>query len=321
MTASPKSLTIGVPCFNEALTVGKVVDGFRAVFPLARILVIDNASSDETAKVAREHGAEVISEPRRGKGYAVQRLFCECNSDHLIMVDGDDTYPAEEAPKLIAALESQGGDTVVGRRVSSEQAAFKAAHTWANQALAQLIEAIFRTPCGDLFSGYRLFTRAFYRNVPMLATGFEVETELSIQTIDKGFVQRDADINFRSRPEGSFSKLSTFRDGFRVLRVIVTVVKDFKPLLFFSVIAALFFVASIAVGIFPILDYIRFRYVYRVPLAILATGITVLAALSLVCGFVLDTIVRYEREQFFLRMRDFAATSAAGEKEHVHPTR
>src|SRR5438105_5666115 len=207
---SAKSLTIGIPCYNESQTLAKVVRDFRDVFPNARILVIDNASSDNTASLARGAGAEVVFEPRRGKGNAVQRLFRETDTDHLIMVDGDDTYPAEEALKLVAAIEAQGGDTVVGRRVSDETSAFKTTHTWANIALARLIEAIFRAPVGDLFSGYRLFTRAFYRNVPILSTGFEVETELAVQTIEKGFVQRDVDIRFRSRPEGSFSKLSTF---------------------------------------------------------------------------------------------------------------
>jgi glycosyltransferase involved in cell wall biosynthesis len=300
-----KTLTIGIPCYNETLTIGKVITDFRAVFPEARLLVIDNASTDNTAEVARAHGAEVVSEPRKGKGYAVQQLFCLTESDYLIMVDGDDTYPAEEALKLIAAIERQGGDTAVGRRTSDEQAAFKMAHTWANMALCRVIELMFNASCGDLFSGYRLFTRAFYRNVPMLAKGFEVETELAIQTIDKGFVQRDVNISFRSRPEGSFSKLNTFTDGFRVMRVLVTVVKDFKPMLFFSQIALFFFLCSIVAGAFPIMDYIRIRYVLHVPLAILATGLDVLAALAMVCGFVLDTIVRYEREQFFLRMRDF----------------
>ncbi|MGA3170930.1 MAG: glycosyltransferase family 2 protein [Chthoniobacteraceae bacterium] len=300
-----KTLTIGIPCYNESITIGKVIADFRAVFPEARILVIDNASTDNTSEIARAHGAEVVSEPRKGKGYAVQRLFCLTESDYLIMVDGDDTYPAEEASKLIAAIEREGGDTAVGRRTSDEQAAFKAAHTWANMALCRLIELLFNARCGDLFSGYRLFTRAFYRNVPMLSKGFEVETELAIQTIDKGFVQRDVDIAFRSRPEGSFSKLNTVTDGFRVMRVLVTVVKDFKPMLFFSQIALFFFLCSIVAGAFPIMDYIRIRYVLHVPLAVLATGLDVLAALALVCGFVLDTIVRYEREQFFLRMRDF----------------
>jgi glycosyltransferase involved in cell wall biosynthesis len=300
-----KSLTIGIPCYNESITVGKVITDFRAVFPEARILVIDNASTDNTPEIARAHGAEVVSEPRKGKGYAVQRLFSLTESDYLIMVDGDDTYPAEEAIKLIDTVEREGGDTVVGRRTSREQAAFKTAHTWANLALCRLIETLFSARCGDLFSGYRLFTRAFYRNVPMLAKGFEVETELAIQTIDKGFVQRDVNIFFRSRPEGSFSKLNTFSDGFRVIRVIITVVKDFKPMLFFTQIALVFFIGSILVGAFPISDYLRFRYVYHVPLAILATGLDMLAALALVCGFILDTIVRYDREQFFLRMRDF----------------
>jgi glycosyltransferase involved in cell wall biosynthesis len=300
-----KSLTIGIPCYNESITVGKVITDFRAVFPDARILVIDNASTDNTSAIARAHGAEVVSEPRKGKGYAVQHLFSITESDYLIMVDGDDTYPAEEALKLLATIELEGGDTVVGRRTSDEQAAFKTTHTWANRALAWLIETIFSARCGDLFSGYRLFTRAFYRNIPMLATGFEVETELAIQTIDKGFVQRDVDISFRSRPEGSFSKLNTFTDGFRVVGVIVAVVKDFKPMLFFSQIALVLFALSVLAGAFPIADYVRMRYVIHVPLAILATGLDVLAALALVCGFVLDTIVRYDREQFFLRMRDF----------------
>jgi len=300
-----KSLTIGIPCYNESITIGKVIADFRAVFPAARILVVDNASTDNTSQIARAQGAEVVSEPRKGKGYAVQRLFGLTESDYLIMVDGDDTYPAEEALKLIDAVEREGGDTVVGRRTSDQQAAFKTAHTWANRALARLIETIFSARCGDLFSGYRLFTRAFYRNIPMLAKGFEVETELAIQTIDKGFVQRDVDISFRSRPEGSFSKLNTFRDGIRVVRVIIAVVKDFKPMLFFSEIALVFFIGSLFAGAFPILDYIRTRYVVHVPLAILATGLDVLTALSLVCGFILDTIVRYDREQFFLRMRDF----------------
>jgi len=299
------TLTIGIPCLNESLTVGKVVDDFRRVFPAARILVIDNRSTDDTAKIAREHGAEVVYEPRPGKGYAVQRLFRMADSDYVLMVDGDDTYPAEEGVKLVAAIESLGGDTVVGRRVSEEQGAFKTTHTWANNALARLIESIFRTPVGDLFSGYRLFSRAFYRNVPLLATGFEIETEIAIQTIDKGFVQHEVPIAFRSRPEGSFSKLSTFKDGFRVVKTIVKVCKDFKPLRFFAAVAAFFLLGSLLSGIFPILDFIRYQYVYRVPLAILATGLAMLAALSLACGLILDTIVRYEREQFLLRMRNF----------------
>jgi glycosyltransferase involved in cell wall biosynthesis len=299
------TLTIGIPCLNEALTIGKVVDDFRRVFPSARILVIDNRSTDDTAKIAREHGAEVIYESRRGKGHAVQTLFRAADSDYLLMVDGDDTYPAEEGRKLLDAIVTMRCDTVVGRRVSDDQNAFKTTHTWANNALAKIIETIFRTPVGDLFSGYRLFSRHFYRNVPLLATGFEIETEIAIQTIDKGFVQYEVPVAFRARPEGSFSKLSTIKDGMRVFVTIVKVCKDFKPFMFFASMAGIFFVGCLLAGVFPILDFVHYHYVYRVPLAILATGLGLLAALSLTCALILDTLVRYEREQFLLRIRNF----------------
>lgn len=299
------ALTVGIPCLNEALTIGKVVDDFRRVFPEARIVVIDNASIDETAAIARDHGAEVISEPRRGKGYAVQTLFRKANTEYLLMVDGDDTYPAEEALKLLAMIEQMGSDTVVGRRVSDDQNAFKAIHTRANDTLAAVIEFLFRAPVGDLFSGYRLFRRTFYRNIPLLATGFEIETEIAIQTIDKGFLQHEVPVAFRARPSGSFSKLNTVRDGLRVFLTLIKVCKDFRPLMFFSVLAGGLFAACLVAGCFPVGDYLRFHYVYRVPLAILATGLGVLSALSLACGLILDTFVRYEREQFLLRLRDF----------------
>lgn len=300
-----KTLTIGIPCYNESITISNVVRDFRAAYPEARILVIDNASTDDTASIARKEGAEVISEPRKGKGNAVQRLFLECTSEYLIMVDGDDTYPAEEAAKLLKKIEEEGGDTIVGTRVSSEAAAFKTTHTWANEFLAWIIGTIFRSPVGDLFSGYRLFTKAFYRNVPVLSTGFEVETELAIQTIDKGFIQKDVGINFRSRPEGSFSKLNTVQDGLRVLRVIVTVVKDFKPMMFFSCIGLFFLALTLVAGAFPLADFIRYRYIYHVPFAVLAVGLGLLTSLSFMCGLLLDTIVRYEREQFLLRIRNY----------------
>jgi glycosyltransferase involved in cell wall biosynthesis len=301
----PKTLTIGVPCYNEALTIGKVVRDFRKVFPEARVLVIDNASTDDTAQIAREAGADVVNAPRKGKGNAVQTLFREADTDWLIMVDGDDTYPAEEAPKLIATLEERGGDTVVGCRVSDDPAAFKTLHTWANDLLAATIEKVFRSPCDDLFSGYRLFTKRFYRNIPLLSSGFEVETEIALQTIDKGFVQRGVDVCFRSRPEGSFSKLNTVQDGLRVLRVIMWVFKDFRPLLFFATISFCLALLSLLAGAFPIIDYLRDQWVYRVPLAVLAAGLAVISALSLTCGVVLDTIVRYNRQQFFIRMRNY----------------
>ena len=296
-------LTIGIPCYNEALTIGKVVADFRTAFPGARLLVIDNASTDATAQVARQHGADVVTEMRKGKGNAVQRLFHETDSEYLLMVDGDDTYPASEAHKLVAVLKETGCDTVVGCRVSPDGTAFKSTHQWANQLLGRFIEQVFAFSCGDLFSGYRLFTRRFYRNVPLIATGFEVEAELVMQTIDKRFMQRNVDVHYRSRPADSFSKLQTLPDGTRVLWTLLTIIKDCKPLQFFSLLAGVLLLLCLLVGWFPIRDYIVYRYVYHVPLAILAVGLALLSALSFCCGMLLDTVVRHRKEEFFLRMR------------------
>ena len=298
-------LTIGIPCYNEALTIGKVVADFRTVFPGARLLVIDNASTDATAQVARQHGADVVTEMLKGKGNAVQRLFHETDSEYLLMVDGDDTYPASEAHKLVALLEATGCDTVVGCRVSPDGTAFKSTHQWANQLLGRFIEWVFAFSCGDLFSGYRLFTRRFYRNVPLIATGFEVEAELVMQTIDKRFVQRNVDVAYRSRPADSFSKLQTLPDGTRVIWTLLTIIKDCKPLPFFSLLAGVFLLLCLLVGWFPIRDYAVYRYVYHVPLAILAVGLALLSALSFCCGMLLDTVVRHRKEEFFLRMRHY----------------
>ena len=297
-------LTIGIPCFNEAATIGKVVEDFGAAFPEARLLVIDNASTDATAQVAREHGAEVIAEPLRGKGNAVQRLFREAGSDLLLMVDGDDTYPAEEAHKLLAKLREAGGDTVVGCRVSPDGAAFKNTHQRANRLLTALIRMVFGVTSDDLFSGYRLFTRRFYRNVPLIATGFEVEAELAMQTIDKRFVERNVNVTYRSRPANSLSKLQTVPDGTRVIWTLLMIIKDCKPLPFFSFVAAVFLMGCLLAGAFPIHDYLAYRYVYRIPLAILAVGLGLASGMSFCCGLLLETVVRHRKEEFFLRMRN-----------------
>ncbi len=296
-------LTIGIPCYNEAGTIGKVVADFTHVFPGARSLIIENASTDGTELRARQAWAEVVVEPRKGKGYAVQRLFQETTSSYLLMVDGDDTYPAEEGRKLVAAMREQPTDTVVGCRVSPRGVAFKSAHQWANALLSRLIHLLFGFSCGDLFSGYRLFTRRFYRNVPLISSGFEVEVELVMQTLDKQFIQRNVDVDYRLRPPASHSKLKTLPDGTRVIWTLLMIVKDCKPLPFFSLLSLGFLLLCLLAGYFPIHDYIAFRYVFRVPLAILAMGFGVLASLSLCCGLLLDTIVRLRKEEFLWRMR------------------
>ena len=306
-------LTIGIPCFNEAATIGKVVEDFGAAFPEARLLVIDNASTDATAQVAREHGAEVIAEPLRGKGNAVQRLFREAVSEYLLMVDGDDTYPAEEAHKLLAKLREAGGDTVVGCRVSPDGTAFNRTHQRANRLLTGLIRLVFGVTSGDLFSGYRLFTRRFYRNVPLIASGFEVEAELAMQTIDKRFVERNVDVAYRARPADSVSKLQTLPDGTRVVWTLLLIIKDCKPLPFFSFLGVVLLGGCLLAGAFPIHDYLAYRYVFHIPLAILAVGLGLMSGMSFCCGLLLETVVRHRKEEFFLRMRNLeAAREAAG---------
>jgi len=269
--------------------------------PAARILVIDNGSDDDTAARARDAGAEVVCESRRGKGWAVQRMFRECRSEWLLMVDGDDTYPAVGADALIAA--AGGADVVVGDRRSEDPHAFKGTHTLANRFLAWVVRRLFGSACGDLFSGMRLFHRRFFEHVPLLATGFEVETELSLQAIDKRYLVRNVPVPYRPRPAGSLSKLRTFHDGWRVLRILLMIVKDLRPLMFFSFVSAILASGSLVAGIAPIIDFVRYQYVYRVPLAILATGLALLASLALACGLVLDTLVRQRREDFLIRLR------------------
>ncbi len=297
-------LTVGIPCYNEAATIGKVISDFRRVFPDAKILVIDNNSTDATGDIAKHYGADVLVEGRQGKGYAVQSLFREANSEWLLMVDGDDTYPAEEAEKMFCMARSERCDTVVGWRTCDSGGAFIPTHTWANRLLSFGIEKIMGAPCGDLFSGLRLFHRRFYKNIPLLATGFEVETELALQTIDKGFSQKNIRIMYRSRPEGSVSKLHTFSDGSRVLVLMARIIKDFKPLAFFGFLGLMLMAFSLLAGAFPVWEYFHYRYVFRVPLAILATGFAMLSSICLACGILLDTTVRHRKEEFLLRMRN-----------------
>ena len=299
-----KLLTIGIPCHNEAATIGKVVADFRALYPAARVLIIDNASTDDTTAIARAAGAEVIHEPRKGKGNAVQRLFQAASSEYLLMVDGDDTYPAEDAALLLSLMDARGGDTVVGCRTCPDGTAFVATHQQANRLLSWFIEQVFGFRCGDLFSGYRLFHRRFYRNVPLIATGFEVEAELVLQTIDKRFVQHNVDVAYRDRPEGSHSKLQTVPDGTRVLVTLLMIIKDCKPLAFFSLLGGVLLLFCLLAGSVPVADYLRFRYVFHLGLAVLAAGLGLLASLSVSCGLLLDTIVRHRKEEFFLRRRD-----------------
>lgn len=293
-----------VPCYNEALTVAKVVADFARALPGAEILVYDNNSTDKTAILARDAGAIVRPAPRQGKGNVVRQMFDEVDAQIYVMVDGDDTYPAADAPALIAEMKRSSADMVVGVRLASFAiGSFRRFHQLGNHLVARLISRLFSATVTDVLSGYRVFSRAFVKIVPLTSQGFEIETEMTLQALAKRFVISEVPIAYGRRPAGSQSKLNTFSDGFLVLKSIVMIFKDYKPLLFFSTLSGLLLLITLAAGVAPVLDYLRVRYVYHVPLAILASGTGILSALSLTIGLILHTITRYHNENFELLRR------------------
>jgi glycosyltransferase involved in cell wall biosynthesis len=297
-------VAVMVPCYNEELTVAKVVTDFAHALPGAEILVYDNNSTDKTAILARDAGAVVRRAPRQGKGNVVRQMFDEVDARIYVLVDGDDTYPAAAAVALVTALTKAGADMVVGVRMASFSAgSFRRFHQLGNHLVAGLISRLFAAKVTDVLSGYRVFSRAFVKTVPLVSQGFEIETEMTLQALAKRFVIHEVPITYGCRPEGSQSKLNTYSDGFLVLKSIVMIFKDYKPLLFFSSLSAILFLVTLAAGLAPILDYVRARYVFHVPLAILATGTGILSALSLTIGLILHTITRYHNENFELLRR------------------
>jgi glycosyltransferase involved in cell wall biosynthesis len=301
-------LAILIPCLDEEQGITGVVTDFRREFPHARILVIDNGSSDATAERARSAGAEVHLEPRRGKGRAIATAFSLLEEDVAIMVDGDGSYPAEGARLLLEAHRADPADMITGVRTpEAPTSAFRPFHQAGSAAFAWVFRLVFHYEPGDLFSGLRLFSRRFYRNVPLLFRGFELETELTVQAVEKGFRTAEVDIPFRARAEGSASKLRTVRDGFRILRLLVVLFRDYRPLLFFGTVASLFFLAGLAAGSLPIYEYYRTRMVGRFPLAILAAGLMNLSLFTLLTGIMLESGLRHRRESYQVRLRNFGA--------------
>jgi glycosyltransferase involved in cell wall biosynthesis len=292
-------VAVVIPCHNEELTVGKVVADFRAALPEARILVVDNASRDRTSEIARAAGAEVIREPRPGKGFALLsgfRLARSEGAEYLVMVDGDDTYPADEAPRLLAAAEA-GAEMVIGTRLQEfEEGAFRAGHSFGNWLFIFLVRLLFGVRTRDLFSGYRVITRRFLEATPLIAQGFEVEAELSLQATVQRFPVAEVPVRYRARPKENPSKLHTYRDGYRILTAILTFFRDYKPLTFFGLLALFFLALSLAGGGVVVAEFLRTGLVPRLPLAVLAAALFILAALSLTCGVLISTINRRSAE-------------------------
>jgi glycosyltransferase involved in cell wall biosynthesis len=290
-----------VPCLNEEITIGKVVDDFRAALPEATVYVYDNNSTDRTAEIARARGAVVIPEKRPGKGFVVQSMLAQVDADYYLMVDGDDTYSAGHARQMLQPLIDQRADMTVGTRLAEfSHGSFPSLHLLGNRILTGSINWAFNTRLNDMLSGYRGLTRELAKSIAILSQGFEVETELTVRTLEGGFLIVELPIPYRERPEGSVSKLRTFRDGWRVALTIVNVTRTYRPFTFYGIIGTLFFLAGGIAGWLVVLDYLEDQYVDRVPLAVLATGCMILAALNFTIGLVLNTLSARLRELAYL---------------------
>lgn len=286
------AIAVILPCYNEEAAIGRTVRDFRAALPQAQVYVYDNNSKDRTAAVARQAGAIVRSEIRQGKGNVMRRMFADVEADIYVLADGDDTYDASAAPALIRKLINEGLDIVTGKRVHTEAAAYRAGHVWGNRMLTGLTAMLFNVRLGDMLSGYRVMSRRFVKSFPFTAEGFGIETELTVHAVRLLMPMAEVETAYKERPPGSVSKLSTFRDGFKILFTIAHLIREERPFLFFSTIAFLFAVTSAALGTSIVLEFLRTGLVPRLPTAVLATGLMLVAFLSLMSGLILDTVTR-----------------------------
>ena len=292
-----------IPCYNEEVTIAKVVDDFKVALPGAPIYVYDNNSKDVTARIAAEHGAIVVGEPRQGKGNVVRQMFRDIEAECYLMVDGDDTYPAEAARELCDPILAGTADMTVGDRLSNGtygKENKRAFHGFGNNLVRFMIKWIYGYTFDDVMTGYRAFSRNFVKTFPVLSEGFQIETELSIHAVDRRMRIADVPIVYRDRPEGSVSKLSTFSDGFKVITTIGSLFKNYRPLKFFSLVALLLLVIGLILGIPVIGEFLATGLVPRLPTALLATAFVFLASLSFVCGLILDTVAKVGRKQWEL---------------------
>jgi len=281
-----------VPCYNEEAAIATVVKDFRAALPGAVIYVYDNNSRDQTSARAAEAGAVVRNESRQGKGNVVRRMFADIEADIYVLVDGDDTYDAGAAPRMISQMISEGADLLTARRIHTDAAAYRPGHVLGNRLLTGLTSLLFNVHLSDMLSGYRIFSRRFVKSFPFTAEGFAIETELTVHAVRLMMPMSEMDTRYKERPVGSVSKLNTYRDGFRILGTIGYLVREERPLVFFATIAFLFAAVAVFIGAPVVSDYVHTGLVPRLPTAVLATGLMVIAFLSLTCGLILDTVTR-----------------------------
>ena len=288
-------IAVLIPCYNEELTIGKVIKDFKKVLPEADIYVYDNNSKDKTSKIAKENGAIVVKETRQGKGNVVRSMFRDIDADYYIMADGDDTYPAEFAMELLKPVIDNEADMVIGDRLSNgtyESENKRPFHNFGNQLVKSLIGKLFKNEINDIMTGFRAFNRYFVKTMPILSGGFEIETEMSIHALNKRFLLKEIPIDYRDRPEGSCSKLNTYKDGFRVVKTIVSLFKNYKPFLFFSWFSLIVLILGLMVGIPVIAEFMATQYIKKVPSAVLASALCIVSILFFTCGLILDTIAK-----------------------------
>jgi len=285
-------IAVLIPCYNEEAAIAKVVEDFRAALPGAVIYVYDNNSKDQTVARARAAGAVVRTETRQGKGNVVRRMFADIEADIYVLVDGDDTYDASVSPRMIASMIGDGADLLTAKRIHTDAAAYRPGHVLGNRLLTGLTALLFNVHLSDMLSGYRVFSRRFVKSFPFTAEGFAIETELTVHAVRLMMPMTEMDTRYKERPVGSVSKLNTYRDGLRILGTIGYLVREERPLVFFATIALLFALIAAVIGAPVVSEYLHTGLVPRLPTAVLATGLMVIACLALTCGLILDTVTR-----------------------------
>ena len=293
-----------IPCYNEEKTIGKVVADYKAALPEADIYVYNNNSTDRTAEIAEKAGAIVRSEYRQGKGNVVRSMFRQIDADCYLMIDGDDTYPAENAREMVEYVLSGQADMVIGDRLSSTYFTEnkRLFHNMGNVLVRRLINWLFHSNINDIMTGYRAFSKAFVKGFPVLSRGFEIETEMSIHAVDKNFLLKEIPVTYRDRPDGSESKLNTYSDGFRVLKTIFRLFREYRPLAFFSVFALLFLLITLILFLPVFVDYLRTGLVDRVPTLVVSGVFGTCSLLSFLVGVILDVVVKKDRQMYEILM-------------------
>ena len=292
-----KRIAVLIPCYNEELTIKKVINDFQREVPTAAIYVYDNNSSDRSVDVARAEGAVVVREKRQGKGFVIASMFEDIDADIYVLVDGDDTYPSENVHDLIRPILEEKADMVVGTRLAEfHEKAFRPFHVFGNLLTVRLVNLLFKSDLKDIMSGYRAFNMDFVKKVPIVSKGFEVETQMTLQALYYDFIISEVPVAYGKRPEGSYSKLNTFQDGMKVIFTIFDILKAYRPLLFFFIIGAAFFLAGLLIGGVPVIEFIETGKVSHFPSAILASGIMIISVISVAIGIILDAINHRLRE-------------------------